>query len=111
MESGSKAEQKVAMLRKRKAERQARSKEGAEEKAAAAVQKAAGAFAHSATSDITQLAAATFIQKTLRGKIVCCPAAAVTAARSHTACAHPAQAGTPCPLTHASAASKSQWHG
>ena len=36
MESGSKAEQKVAMLRKRKAERQARSKTEAEEKAAAA---------------------------------------------------------------------------
>ena len=81
--SGSKAEQKVAMLRKRKAERQARSKEEAEEKAAAAVQKAAGAFAHSATSGITQLAAATFIQKTLRGKIVCCPAAAVTAVERH----------------------------
>ena len=106
MESGSKAEQKVAMLRKRKAERQARSKTEAEEKAAAAVQKAAGAFAHSATSGITQLAAATFIQKTLRGKIVCCPAAAVTAARPHTACAHTAQDGTPRNTTRAMSASK-----
>ena len=127
--TGSKAEQKIEMMRKRRTEKEANAKKTAAERDATdavkagtdlapnstdknvTAQKAAGAFANSATSDIPQLAAATFIQKTLRGKIVCCPAAAVTAARPHTACAHTAQAGTPWHTTRASAASKCQWHG